>query len=121
MTSPEMVDEFVQASGQTKLQKGDIPLLRRYVENRSDRHCRQGCDACESSCPAKVPIAEVLRARMYAADYGDHKLAQSEYAKLGSAASPCTECSSQACVNACPFGLAIPGLTRSTAEMLGDS
>jgi predicted aldo/keto reductase-like oxidoreductase len=39
----------------------------RYASLQAGGYCRHGCGVCESSCPAHVPIGEVL-GRMYARD-----------------------------------------------------
>jgi hypothetical protein len=43
-----------------------------------------------------VPIADVLRTRMYANDYGDMRLARSEYRRLGDGAAACLSCAHHA-------------------------
>src|SRR5260221_5162169 len=64
------VDEYLAASGARTLAEADGDLLVRYASLQAGGYCRHGCGVCESSCPAGVPIGEVLRARMYARDYG---------------------------------------------------
>ena len=119
MRSPEQVDEYLVASGSGAPSGRDEALLQRYERTAGTTQCRYGCDACLDSCPAGVPIAEVLRTRMYAEDYEDLELAETDYARLGAAASPCAGCSHQACATACPHGLAIPELTARTHALLG--
>jgi uncharacterized protein len=105
MTSRDLIDEYLGASGWRTAAAGDIPLLRRYMALNSSSHCRQGCNACEDSCPNGVPISEVLRARMYARDYGDFELARREYSLLPIDASACLTCAATPCKGACPIGL----------------
>jgi predicted aldo/keto reductase-like oxidoreductase len=119
MTSAELIDEYVAASGERKASSGDIDLLGRYVALRSGKYCHPGCSACEQSCPARVPIAEVLRTRMYQVDYGDTALGQVEYAALGAPAAACLTCAHQSCLGACPHGIPIAELTRDAASRLG--
>jgi predicted aldo/keto reductase-like oxidoreductase len=76
MTSKEAIDEYVIASGSPKLAQSDFDLLARYAEMRAGNYCQPGCNACAESCPVSVPIAEVLRTRMYEVDYGDPTLAR---------------------------------------------
>ena len=71
MTSTELIDEYVAASGERKVSSSDRDLLERYVALQSGKYCHPGCNACEQSCPVSVPIAEVLRTRMYEVDYSD--------------------------------------------------
>ncbi len=118
MGSQAQVDEFLVASGGTAPLAGDLLLLREYARRNDARYCRPACDACAGSCPHGVPISDVLRARMYAEDYGDLPRARGAYAELGAGASPCLSCSGAPCLGACPHGLEISGLTRSTHRSL---
>jgi predicted aldo/keto reductase-like oxidoreductase len=119
MKSQQMIDEYLVASGWRGVKPDDVSLLRRYDEKNTASQCRYGCGACEQACPNAVPIAEVLRARMYARDYGDLELARGDYATLGAGASACLGCAEKTCAGACPFGLAIPELTAATHHWLG--
>ena len=118
MTSPELIDEYVGASGGTVTSQNDRELLARYVEMRTGSYCQPGCSACESSCPRGVAIAEVLRTRMYAVDYRDAVFARAEYAELGDGARACLTCAQRPCLHACPFGIPIAELTRDAAARL---
>ncbi len=119
MTSLPKIDEYVQASGQEDSVVGDAELLGRYLALQSGKYCHHGCDHCEGSCPHDVPIAEVLRTRMYDVDYGNRALALEDYARLGEPASVCASCTTQACQNACPYDLPIPEYTTDAAKRLG--
>ena len=81
-------------------------------------YCKQVCNSCEGACPAQVPIADVMRTRMYAIDYKDLEFAKDEYALLGDAASSCLTCSGQPCQNACPKGIEISKWCAPTHRML---
>jgi predicted aldo/keto reductase-like oxidoreductase len=118
MTSTQMIDEFVAASGDPKVTKGDLELLERYADMRVGNYCVPGCSACRESCPEGVRISEVLRTRMYDVDYGDRSLARSEYAMLGSAAGACLACAHQACLGTCPARVPIAQFTRDAAVRL---
>ena len=118
MTSSELIDEYVSASGATVTSQADFDLLARYVEMRVGNYCQPGCSACESSCPNGVAIAEVLRTRMYAVDYRDDVLARTEYAALGAGANACLTCAHRPCLGACPLGVPIAELTRDAAARL---
>jgi predicted aldo/keto reductase-like oxidoreductase len=118
MTSPELIDEYVSASGSAEVSQSDLELLHRYVEMRAGSYCQPGCSACESSCPHAVAIAEVLRTRMYAVDYRDPVLARAEYAELGDGANACLTCAHRSCLRACPLGLPIAELTCDAAKRL---
>jgi predicted aldo/keto reductase-like oxidoreductase len=118
MTSREQVDEYLGASGAVTVAAQDLALMALYVAMNSPTTCRFGCDVCESSCPAGVSIADVLRVRMYAEDYADARLARDEYSRIGEPAAACLSCATQACARSCPHGLRIPELTRSVARRL---
>jgi predicted aldo/keto reductase-like oxidoreductase len=107
MISPEFVDECLGASGAKAAATNDLPLLWRYARRQGSSYCRHGCGECLAACPRGVDIGEVLRARMYAVDYGDLALARSEYARLGDGASPCLTCTGKPCESACPHGVPI--------------
>jgi predicted aldo/keto reductase-like oxidoreductase len=121
MTSKELIDEYVAASGYAKPTRSDLELLERYADLRVGNYCVPGCSACRESCPQGVPIAEVLRTRMYAVDYRDHSFARSEYAMLGGAASACLTCAHQACLGTCPARVPIAQLTRDAAQRLASA
>ena len=118
MTSKPLIDEYVAASGDVKVSRHDLELLSRYAEMRAGNYCVPGCHACRNSCPSGVPIAEVLRTRMYEVDYGDPLLARSEYAQLGNPANACIACSHQPCLRACPLEIPIADLARDAALRL---
>jgi uncharacterized protein len=119
MTSAGLIDEYLGASGWRSPARADLPLLRRYAELNGASYCRHGCNICESACPYGVPIADVLRTRMYARDYGDMRLARSEYAMLRSGASACLTCTDHPCAGACPHGIRTEALAGSTHMLLG--
>jgi predicted aldo/keto reductase-like oxidoreductase len=120
MESTEIADGYIRASGQRGLRARDARILEKFVRDHTADYCRSGCAACELSCPLSVPIADVLRQRMYAKSYGNLALARTGYAKLGDGASACLSCSGQLCVDACVYGLNVPSLTWETAALLGN-
>ncbi|MCP5180248.1 MAG: aldo/keto reductase [Pseudomonadales bacterium] len=118
MTSRARIDEYLGASGATALAAGDLPLLERYAALNGHTYCRQACDACDGACPHGVPIADVLRTRMYATDYQDVAFARAEYAMLGDGAAACLGCSGAPCRGACPHGIDIARFCAPTHRML---
>ncbi len=118
MTSPEQIDEYLGASGATSLAHGDFELLRQYAMLNGASYCRHACNTCEGACPFGVPIADVLRTRMYATDYGDVAFARREYAALDGSAEACLSCTGQPCQGACPHGLQIEALCGPTHRIL---
>jgi predicted aldo/keto reductase-like oxidoreductase len=119
MKTTAQIDEYLKASGEKNPKLGDARLLGGYLAANSASQCRQGCGACAGACPEGVPIADVLRTRMYAEDYGEPTRARTSYADLAVDASVCTGCQHQACLGACPYGIDLPARTRSTPEILG--
>jgi predicted aldo/keto reductase-like oxidoreductase len=119
MTSRAEIDEYLAASGDPAVKQSDVDLLERYAQLQMSRYCQSGCRACEGSCPEAVPIAEVLRTRMYDVDYRRPQLARSEYAALGGGAVSCLTCAHQSCLSACPQGIPIARFTRDAATRLG--
>ena len=118
MTRPDRIDEYLGASGWRSAAHGDLPLLQRYAQMHGTSYCRHGCNDCEGACPYGVPIADVLRTRMYAQDYGDMRLACSAYAQLGAGAAACLTCAQHPCASACPHGLSIDTLLAPLHRML---
>lgn len=118
ITSRDGVDEYLGASGAYSAASEDLPLLRRYAAMNGASQCRHGCGDCLSACPNGVRIEEVLRARMYAVDYGDLDLARREYAMLSANAAPCLSCSGEPCRGACPHGVPVERFTAQTHRML---
>jgi predicted aldo/keto reductase-like oxidoreductase len=118
MKSPAMVDEYLGASGFGKPTREDLALLARYEARNGATQCRYGCEACAAACPERVPIADVLRTRMYARDYGDSDLARRAYAALEGGAAACASCAHRACSGACPYGVAIDALTAPVHALL---
>ncbi len=118
MTSTEKIDEYVGASGGIHVSTEELRLLAIYAQKQLTNYCQHACNACEGSCPENVPIAEVLRTRMYAVDYQELLLARTDYAHLERGAERCLRCSHQACTNACPRGIPIAEFTRDAARRL---
>jgi predicted aldo/keto reductase-like oxidoreductase len=118
MHSPEQVNEYIAASGGTHVTGHDLRVLYRYAALNDPTYCRPLCQACESACPEQVAIADVLRHKMYAEDYGAWQMAQEGYLALSRYATACLTCEHQSCVRACPHGLEIPSLTRQAHMLL---
>lgn len=118
MTSKPLIDEYLGASGQDQVTDYDFGLLEQYARLTDMTYCRHACNDCEGACPYTVPIADVLRTRMYAVDYGDLEFARDEYAMLATDASPCLSCDGKPCQDACTHGLDIARLCGPTHVML---
>jgi predicted aldo/keto reductase-like oxidoreductase len=120
MKSPSQIDEFVDASGSVKVTRNDLHLMQRYVALNDATYCRPLCDACVSSCPEQVPIADVLRHKMYFEDYGAEHMARERYATFKYNAAACLTCTHQRCAAACLYALPIPDLTRQAHSVLSE-
>ncbi len=118
MTSPQLIDEYLGASGARATSAYDQLLLNRYASLNGDSQCRPACNECANACPYGVPIADVMRTRMYARDYGDMRFARSEYAMLSANAAACLSCDAKPCAGACPHGIATEVLLAPTHRML---
>ena len=118
MPDKAVADAFIACSGDAQFAENDFEVLDRFLAAAGDEYCRPGCDACEQSCPQGVPIADVLRQRMYEVRYGAPRKARAGYARLGTGASACGTCSDQRCLGSCPWDLDIPKLTRDAAQRL---
>ena len=118
MTSPKLIDEYLGASGARATAWDDRRLLNRYASLNGDSQCRPACNECANACPYGVPIADVMRTRMYARDYGDIRLARIEYAMLSENAAACLSCDTKPCAGACPHGIATEVLLAPTHRML---
>ena len=118
MTSHAQIDEYLGASGANTVSTHDFELLKRYAHLNGASYCRHACNDCEGACPYGVPIADVLRTRMYAIDYRDADFARREYRQLAGSASACLSCTGEPCRNACTYGLAIDELCGPTHRLL---
>lgn len=101
------IDEYLFASGQA-LSPKDVALLEKYDEQIATIYCRPGCGECLESCPADVPVDDILRYRMYAESYGQERDAMRAYAQVdpGRTAANCATCPAP-CESACPFEIPI--------------
>jgi predicted aldo/keto reductase-like oxidoreductase len=108
MRSVEMIDEYVSASGAPELTPEERKAIEGYGMLLDRDYCRPGCAGCLAACPHSVPIAEILRYRLYFHSYGEEKRAISLYRKLpdGHSAARCASCAGP-CEGTCPHGLAI--------------
>jgi len=110
------LDEYLFASGK-QLTTQDVAVLNRYDQSIVGSYCAPHCGACLDSCPENVPIADVLRHRMYFEDYHDERNAMELYSKLEVNASACDGCDAP-CLANCPVGINIPERTQGAHELL---
>ncbi len=112
------VEEFVGISGNTLIRK-DLALLGKYRKEVFRDYCRLSCHTCESLCPDKVAISDIMRFAMYFEDYRHEKKAIENYMSLDTKEMPlnCTSCPGH-CNKACPFGLKVKEKLLHTHEIL---
>ncbi|MCR9095838.1 MAG: aldo/keto reductase [bacterium] len=110
------LDEYLFASGK-QITNEDLAILERYDRGIIGSYCAPHCGACLDSCPEGVPIADVLRHRMYFEDYKDERNAMELYAKLPVNASACDGCSAP-CLGSCPVGIDIADRVQGAHELL---
>lgn len=118
MTSRDRIDEYLGASGERRVTRYDFELLEQYARMTDMTYCRHACNDCEGACPYGVQIADTLRTRMYAVDYGDVEFAKNEYSLLATDAAACLSCDGTPCRNACTHGIDIARLCGPTHVML---
>jgi predicted aldo/keto reductase-like oxidoreductase len=108
MPNYDQVNEYLAVSGTTSLGRQDQKYLDMVSASVSSRYCRPGCGACHEACPRHVPVADILRYKMYFEDYGDQKFAMQRYGMVPAStrATACTGCSAP-CEPACPYGLRV--------------
>ena len=110
------IDEYLAASG-AAVQTSDVAVLRRYDELIAGDYCQPHCGECLDACPWHLPINDILRYRMYFADYGWEKEGMRQYAKLAQNAALCVGCAAP-CAGTCPTGVRIPAAMRDAHEKL---
>jgi predicted aldo/keto reductase-like oxidoreductase len=109
ITKPAQLDEFLFASGK-RAEPADLVLLEKYDRLIANEYCRPGCGECLDSCPAGLPIDDVLRYTMYFDTYGQEREAMKRYgemtARKGHGAELCASCAAP-CEQSCPYELPI--------------
>lgn len=106
MRNRNNIDEYLAVSGTKKMTGRDMGILKKLEENYSREYCRPGCQDCLGSCPKNVPIADILRYKMYFETYGEEKKAINYYSKISKNrnADKCKNCSAP-CEGSCKFDI----------------
>jgi predicted aldo/keto reductase-like oxidoreductase len=112
------LDEYLVASG-APIGTDDVALLEKYDRAIKGTYCPPGCGACLASCPAGVPVDDVLRYAMYYEDYRHERVAIESYAKVpaGQRGSACAGCPAP-CEAACPEAIGIREKLLRTDRLL---
>lgn len=118
MNSFAHVEEYTGASGK-HLRRGDLKILTRYSNKVKNTYCRVTCSSCETACPEKIAISDIMRYKMYFEDYGHEKSAIEYYARLNNKKKPesCLSCTGY-CNHACPYGLDVKNNLREAHRLL---
>jgi uncharacterized protein len=108
MRNYDQAAEYLAVSGTTSLTARDQRYLATLSGAIGPRYCRPGCSGCHEACPHGVPVADILRYKMYFEDYGDQKFAMQRYALVPASTRPsrCDGCAAP-CEDACPYGLRV--------------
>ena len=108
MPNYDRVAEYLAVSGTTTLAARDRRYLETVAAEIGPRYCRPGCGLCHDACPRGVPVADILRYKMYFEDYGEEKFAMQRYGLVPASARPsrCAGCEAP-CEAACPYGLRV--------------
>jgi len=108
MRNYDQINEYLSVSGTTSLSLEDRSRLEILEAAATKRYCRPGCDGCLGSCPADVPIWDILRYKMYFENYGDQKYAMNLYRQLPASQTVgmCVNCPAP-CDSACRYGLPV--------------
>jgi len=111
----DMVTRLDLASPPTQAERKTAAAFR----NRRADACLM-CGQCNEVCPHHLPISDLMRCRLYHAEYGWHEHARAEYAALGldahRLAAACGDCT--ACTEVCPVSLASAATVRQVADWL---
>jgi predicted aldo/keto reductase-like oxidoreductase len=108
MQNYDRVAEYLAVSGTTSLTARDSRYLDAVAAAVGPRYCRPGCGSCHAACPHGVPVADILRYKMYFEDYGEEKFAMQRYGLVPASARPsrCEGCAAP-CETACPYGVRV--------------
>ena len=108
MPNYDRVNEYLAVSGTTSLTARDHRYLGTLAAAIGPMYCRPGCDACLGSCPENVPIADVLRYKMYFEHYGEEKFAMERYRLVPAAqrVRACAACAAP-CEKACRYDVRV--------------
>ncbi len=118
-TSAEAQDAAASATKEA-FSSRDAELLEDYATALSPHYCR-GCEGgCHDACPDGLAVAPVLRARLYARQYGWPEHARSLWERLPIARRESDRCAScSACSDACPYGVDAAGRMRDARALFG--
>ena len=105
MKNMDQLRENLGASGQP-MTKAEVEALGlALARSPADYRDCVACGQCHGSCPDGLAVADVMRYRMYAEDYGDRENAQRLYAEMPAAWRAAIATGTGLAEVRCPFGL----------------
>jgi aryl-alcohol dehydrogenase-like predicted oxidoreductase len=113
MTDAAQLEENLRAmSGEYS--QSDERLLAAYTDSVRPVLCRM-CGACDGQCPQGTPVADVVRAVMYAEGYGQFNMGATAFRRRVQSLA-CSECST--CAVACPNAVGVAERMRRGAGIV---
>jgi predicted aldo/keto reductase-like oxidoreductase len=119
MPTYDQAAEYLAVSGATTLTTEDRGYLDLVADRIGRDYCRPGCDGCHGACPRGVPVADILRYRMYAEHYREQKIGIAKYSGVPATqrADACDGCAAP-CERACPYGVRVRRRLMGAHRML---
>ncbi len=113
----DQLDQNIQAMS-APLSSREAKLLSARLEEIKPWYCRM-CGSCDGQCSKGLPVADILRFRMYAENYGQFSLGRDNYRALPSelASVRCADCSE--CSVQCPNGVQVSSYLTRAQELFG--
>lgn len=116
ISSKDLVDEYVRASGSAMTEEEHVALLA-YGSLFGNHVCRM-CNECEKICDKDVKVADILRYRMYEKEYQMTGEGKNLYSKLSNNfQNACLNCHAP-CLSACPYDIPIKDELREAHQIL---
>jgi predicted aldo/keto reductase-like oxidoreductase len=115
MTALHELEENLQVGRRPrKLSPAEIKEFMAIAAEAGKGFCRN-CGYC-LPCPEGIPIPDVFRYESYYRYYGLEGWAKEQYRVLTPNALACSDC--QACIEKCPYGVAIPSVLKTAHNLL---
>lgn len=113
----EDIGLFVGLSGE-KLDAASARLLSDFRDSMGFLNCRIGCNRCEGSCPAHIPVGTILRYYYYSQYYNEkHNPGNACKELMSQYPSACGNCPG-GCEKSCPHNVAVRSLLLDAHRIL---
>ena len=112
MTDMEQLEENLRAMP-GEYSESDARLLAAYTDSVRPVLCRM-CGACDRQCPRGTPVADVVRAVMYAEGYGEFDMGATAFRRSVQSLA-CQECGT--CSVVCPNGVGVAERMRRAQKL----